>query len=717
MKQVYIPFLLLLLAIIPVRISYGSTALQVDNMPAENIHIHTDKDIYFAGDMIFFRLYLKTGEEERPAHSSRVAYLSVNSRNGQTLAKHEVLINNRKAYGGIMLADTLRTGIFSLSAWTSKMLIDGTPPFRKQIVAINRFDAGTAGFISENRPGPGILSPPAAQGMRTEFTPAENGTFAVTLYSAYEDMPYIKMEKRNGNIVLTTGRAVQDTEEREITIARGGTILWKGKITEKDEAATFKINPADLGYGPLTLKVTDDRGNSPIEACWLNLIPETPYVDIFTDKVTYGQRERVRLTFRIQEGRARGASASVSVVKTESLLHNRPDIIQSLLPIIDGCCDNASCNKFILQSAGFIPAELMPVANEIFPERQPEIMIVPELREPVISGRVTTTGDNEPVAGATVFLSAADTIVNLQYSKTRQDGSFYFQLNDYYRDKNSYVNLFMSEEEAGRYMITLREKFVPLPFTPKSLVPDKNIGNHIEEASTVRRVMQAYNIRPYIKTAARPEHEHYSVPFLYRVPTHRINTADYVPLDNMAEIANEILPDLRIRGRGDNISPVVICSRTRSYMPGPPLFFMNGVYVRSFADIADMSSEEIVSVEILSVPWSFGSLRLNGIVGLFDNKGRDGIPADRLRTEIETSPEKEGIAFRKIEYNGNRQDNPGMPDLRETLLWDPAAVVNDGTPEDIVFYTGDLKGSYTIMVEGVTADGSPFSNRIEISVN
>ncbi len=711
------PFLLLLLAIIPGQISFGSSPLQVENMPAENIHVHTDKDIYFAGDMIFFRLYLKTGEDGRPAHASRVAYLSVNGQNGQTLVKHEVLINNRKAYGGIMLADTLRTGIFSLSAWTSKMLIDGTAPFRKQIVAINRFDAGTAGFISANRPGPEILSPPAVQGRRTEFTPAEKGTFAVTLYSAYEDMPYIRLEKRNENIVLTTGPAVQDTAEREIIIARGGTILWKDKITETDEAATYNINPADLGYGPLSLKVRDVGGHNILQACWYNLIPAAPVIDIYTDKETYGQRERVLLGFQKQAGASPIASVSVSVVKTESLLHNGPDIMQSLYQNLDGCCNNLSCYKFMLNAAGFIPAELMTVATEEYPERQPEILIVPELREPVISGRVTTAGGNEPLTGATVFLSAADTIVNLQYSKTRQDGSFHFQLNDYYRGKNSYVNLFIPAEEAGRYMITLREKFVPLPFTPKSLVPNENIGNYIEEAATVRRVLQAYDIRPYLKTAARPDHAHYSVPFLYRIPTHRINTADYVPLDNMAEIANEIVPDLRIRGRGDDISPVVICSRTRSYMPGAPLFFMNGVYVRSFADIASLSSEDLVSVEILSLPWSFGSLRLNGIVGLFDSKGPDGIPADRLRTEIETNPEMEGIAFRKIEYNGNRQDNPGMPDLRETLFWDPAAVIDGGTPEEIVFYTGDLKGSYTITVEGVTADGSPFSNRIEISVN
>ncbi len=717
MRQTYILLLLLIFAKLPGYSYYGNSPLQIENLPEEEIHVHTDKDIYFAGDMVFFKLYLRSGNARSHAHSSRVAYLSVNGKDGQPIARHEVLLNSQTAYGGIMLPDTLSTALLTLSAWTSKMLIDDTPPFRKQIVAVNRFDAGMAGFISENRPGKEILAPPSVQGLRTEFIPSVNGTFAVLLYTGKGCLPYIRLEKENKNIVITPERTGLDTSCREIIIARGGRVVWRENVSSTDTTVSYSIEPGDLGYGHLSLELKGQNNENVFEACWYNMIPATPVIDIFTDKEAYGQRERVLLNFRKQEEMTRVASASISVVKTESLLHNGPDIRQVLQRATEGCGDNMPCYRFMLTAEGFIPAELTKVASERYPELQPEILIVPELREPVISGRVTTAGSNEPVSGATIFLSAADSIANLQYSKTRQDGSFYFQMNEYYRQKASYVNLFIPGEEAGRYRITVRDKFAPLPFNPLSIVPHENIGNYLEEAAMIRRVMQAYDIRTYHNTPDIPGYVHYSVPFLYRVPTHRINTSDYIPLDNMTEIANEIVPDLRVRGRGNDISPVVICSRTRSYMPGLPVFFMNGVYVRNFADIAGLSSDDLAVVEILSVPWSFGSIRFNGIVSLFDGKGTEKLPADRLRTELETIPQLERVTFRNIKYNSRERNDPGIPDMRETLFWEPSALVDEGTPEDVIFYTGDLKGSYTIIIEGVTTEGEPFSGRTKISVN
>ncbi len=689
--------------------------LEPEGLPGEKVHVHTDRDIYLAGDMIFFKLYISTGKQGRTTGHSRVAYISVNSSDGKPLETMEITADSRSAHGGILLADTLRTGIYILSAWTNRMLIEGEPPYRKQFVSINRFDAGLGDFFGRNRPGREILAPQPVKGVTAEFIPSGTGAFSVLLTPDNSSEHTLSLEKAGGNIALSLDFHQQDDAVRTIRISRNRTILWEGDSRPAAGDYRFIVDPHLLGYGPLTLSVFCEREEIIMETDWYSLVPAPPSVEIQAEKDNYGTREQVILGFSNHNAVEAVASASVTVTREEGLLLNSPAITRTFSgsAAVRGIYDDAS---FILTGDGFMPAKLLIEPEVQYPEPQTETTIVPELRNPVISGVVTDISNGDPVADATVFLSASDTLVNLQYSRTRPDGSFHFMLNDYYRGKPVYINLPGESRDVANSRITLREKFAPLPFTPVSLLPHENIAGFIEEAITASRTRQAYNIPSYTETETDQSYGFYTIPFLYRAPTHRIRTSDYVPLDNMTEIANEIVPDLRIRGRGDNASPAVICARTRTYI-GPPAFFINGVYVRGFNDIASYTSGDLSTVEVLSVPWSFGNLRFNGIVGLFSSEGNKRLPPDRHRIEIETRPQLNGIKFRNTDHSGLDAERQSFPDLRETLLWEPEPVIIDGVLQDISFYTGDLKGTYAIIVEGVTTSGDPFSTRIRISVN
>jgi hypothetical protein len=51
--------------------------------------------------------------------------------------------------------------------------------------------------------------------------------------------------------------------------------------------------------------------------------------------------------------------------------------------------------------------------------------------------------------------------------------------------------------------------------------------------------------------------------------------------------------------------------------------------------------------------------------------------------------------------------NHRIPDLRNQLFWSPDIQLPAGATRQFTFYTSDIPGRYTAVVQGITADGRP----------
>ncbi len=118
----------------------GSTVLKLQGESSETVYIHTDRDIYIAGENMFFKFSLGTIKSERNRQSSGIGYIILRNEKQQVLHLL-VRLNTGMAFGSIYLPDTLLTGMYEIVGYTNFMRnFSEDYYFRKEILVINRFD-------------------------------------------------------------------------------------------------------------------------------------------------------------------------------------------------------------------------------------------------------------------------------------------------------------------------------------------------------------------------------------------------------------------------------------------------------------------------------------------------------------------------------------------------------------------------------------------------
>ena len=111
----------------------------------EKVYFLSDKDIYVAGDKLFYTLYLKgiTGQ------TSKYVYLVLRDRHNDHATRVRVELFNQMAFGNIYLSDTLHSDIYQLVCYTNCMRNEGEDLyFTKEIAIVNRFDKNLEQFDS-----------------------------------------------------------------------------------------------------------------------------------------------------------------------------------------------------------------------------------------------------------------------------------------------------------------------------------------------------------------------------------------------------------------------------------------------------------------------------------------------------------------------------------------------------------------------------------------
>lgn len=747
-------------------IAEGNTPFQ----PRENIFVTSDRDHYIAGERLFFHLRL-LNKDDYDGPQSRYAYLTLRNQDGAIDGLTLRLLEGQ-ASGSLYLHDTLSTGLYEMVAFTNWMRNHGEQAFyRKTIFIANRFDRDLSfiepaiagdqdldlliyaegGNLVSRQPAKLLISATGKfdasnrdvftldQGGDTihygrlnkhgfttmEMTPDPDKT--LTLVVDGSDRHFVFPEAATRGITLMLNQEDEQLYARiystqhtsgqgYLRIRHGKDILWQQMLSFSESGAKVPVSLDELPHGVLSVEAGTNQNQYSAQRYWYHKPTGLPAVNIYSDS-TYGKRERVVLDLASGLPGHELASVSVSVRQSHSV-HDRPLHIDAYLRNIRcaedlnldihssqrlfGQLSDGELNDYLIGFPGESTIQANYKANEV------NNGYYMETEGLVVSGKLNTFPTGEALSNARMVLNAPDTLINLLYTYTDEYGAFHFLLSDYYRDKTLYFSVDPASYDRPHRIIPDEKFSFNMPFEPTHL---RHLWQHrdfIHKSQDIVRIQKNFEtdltkdpVISFFRTA-RP-------PIIYYRPNITIRTDHYYPLDNLQEIARELVPIWRIRGSEGDYRNALICNNSGNVLSGNPVFFLNGIIFHDLNQLIHMGSEEIDKIEIHNHHWVHGDMDFAGIVGLFTKTDAYQHIFDRSPAYVKLYHEsyRHHKLFNPPSHENSKDADRGQPDMRQLLFWEPVVTLRPNQQKTIEFFTGDLSGEYLITVEGLTTDGLP----------
>ncbi|HKK73930.1 MAG TPA: MG2 domain-containing protein [Saprospiraceae bacterium] len=103
-------------------------------MPVEQVFLHTDRQLYAAGETIWFKVFLFLGDEDRLSDKSKVVYLELLNEQEVPVAQLKILLQDGQGEGSIVLPESVPNGQYRFWAYTSAMRNYSAEHFGQQLI-------------------------------------------------------------------------------------------------------------------------------------------------------------------------------------------------------------------------------------------------------------------------------------------------------------------------------------------------------------------------------------------------------------------------------------------------------------------------------------------------------------------------------------------------------------------------------------------------------
>lgn len=334
---------------------------------------------------------------------------------------------------------------------------------------------------------------------------------------------------------------------------------------------------------------------------------------------------------------------------------------------------------------------------------------IPETRGISISGRVEEDSSGAPVSFAVVYISLMGEEKGFFCNYSDAEGRFFLTVPESYLKQDLYIAAY--QRETDKLKISIDQDFCLEPLHLPSLPLE--IKNEHEEL--IRNMVVNAQIRDQY-TGSSDIHEFIRESgdgYFYGEPTSVIRFDDFIRLPNMQEYISEVIPQISIQRSKKRLS-FKVQGKHPDLNHFTPLVLVDGVAIFDVEAVLDISPSYIDRIEIVEAPFIRGNLTFGGIIHLISRNG------NMAYIDLPSSGLLVNYSMFDKGFQGHpafQPENPRIPDVRNTLYWNPHIRIMPGKTETIQFYTPDQSGSYEVVVRGFDSDGSYFENTFPFRVD
>lgn len=102
----------------------------------EKVYLHTDKNFYLAGEIVWFKFYYADAASHQSLNCSKVGYVEILNRTNKPVLQAKIALNEKGGSGSFYLPLTLSSDNYIIRAYTSWMRNSGPSVFFEKMVAV-----------------------------------------------------------------------------------------------------------------------------------------------------------------------------------------------------------------------------------------------------------------------------------------------------------------------------------------------------------------------------------------------------------------------------------------------------------------------------------------------------------------------------------------------------------------------------------------------------
>jgi hypothetical protein len=148
-----------------------------------------------------------------------------------------------------------------------------------------------------------------------------------------------------------------------------------------------------------------------------------------------------------------------------------------------------------------------------------------------------------------------------------------------------------------------------------------------------------------------------------------------------------------------------------------PLVLVDGIPEHNFEKVLGIASKEIEKTDVINTRYFYSGNIFDGIVSFVTKKGDLSVieyDNSMFRQVYEFCLEPEN--FYSPDYTAAELRESRIPDFRNTLYWNPSVHTGTDGKAALDFFTSDEKGTYTVLVRGITSLGKMCYSTLVIEV-
>ncbi len=722
----------------------------------ETVLLRTDRDIYIAGESVWFEASCLKSGTSIPSDLSQVLYIELLNQENVPVMQLKLLLENGTVSTRLELSDTLSTGNYLIRAYTKWMRNYNVDLFFTKTIAIlnpftkNQFPKRDHIFSSDTLffyPEGGktminhsnrilvqsfdkygspvsvsgeIISPSGSSVLNIgvkengihciEIQPEEKGIYRFRFNSNdnKQPIPAFTVSDKGYNLQLKNGEGdkpvlhvlvegIDEIKPGQLDIISSNGSLLKSFIVPLSENTFVTLDPGEFPSGYLCVLLSNAEEEVLASRYFIASEPEEEYpIKISTDKSQYSERSEVSVHI---ENPGQLSQVSVSVVK-DCLLNYKTKIGNTSLPdhlpfqvFMESISNGISANDLLIP---FIPVKQIRSVPD-------QITFLPEMKGEIISGTVVNPDNQEPLQNRVFLLNFVGKTPTIKFSETDSTGRFFFEAN-LYGEQEMVIQPFSRDTMDLNYKVNL-----DIPFCTNYSTPAQPLYFETEKITEINKAIINMQISALYKSELSFSSQLKVTPepvSFYGKPEISIVLENYIELPTMEEIFREIVPNVHPVKNEEKFEIIISENNFPENREVNSFCMVDGVPVFNQNNIFKIEPQKTERIDVLKTDFYMQNYKLGKIMNLTTKKGdMSAFDFDKRIFRQSYQMYTPEYLFNSPDYSVDSIKKSRIPDFRNVLYWTPDISFNEVSNADFSFYTSDETSRYIIIVEGVNKEG------------